>query len=602
MAAAAFPILGSSQQAILLRTATGTARTLRPKMYFATGRLKGWPMSDVTEDKNNTDAKPKKYERMSDPECYLEIVTGESDRQRRNVFARQDIDLHLRLRKLFATATSLSEKEAIEASQYSSTSRRLRRLGKGEKNDDAPYSPEISHINITFEAEIASNDDIVFGLISEDGPSDYKGRVAIEIRMGPEEHSEITHYDSDASSVQALYICIYLTPQRLQWLHQERLARPNLIPVLRATVSAFKQHRDWGFDRRTKVFLEPDSSAKIVRASFSLSDANPQQQVPEILSNDSLVQEYKHWISALKKQVTEGGGKEEWQRCAQTYDDVGYSVAQWCAANNKSPKETKAHLANAERFLRKLDETIHDKDYTSEKGRAIWQHVHNFKSFIQSIKPNRRDEFGEDSRFSEALDEYIHRSSLQSDHLDWLMLDLLLIVQCSSVYHAYMQLAHGAGFVLFGGVRWKMFLWKLFMRPIGFVAGWILPAVGFYYLARWSEGLGVGLAVLYYGASVGMLLYGIWLRIVAMLNSMPNPKRVLLNRINQFDKIYPLLAAPTMHLETFRRAFDHAQDNGANFDQRLFYILDRVHARSPHMWRTGTRGGYYQHFSYEDEQ
>jgi hypothetical protein len=558
-------------------------------------------MSDLAGD--NVEAVPQspRYVREFDPECFLEIITDESNRERRSAFFRRDVDVDVPLRHLVVTASSLNEKDAIEASQHSSRLRALKALAKNEEHDERPYLPEISHLNLRFETEITSTADFVFGLISENGPSDFEGRVSIEIRMGPEDHSDISHYEGDSILDRgSIFICVYLSQQRLQWLHSERLARPHLVPVLSVTVNAFKQHSEWSVGRIKKIYLEPNSSAQIVRTSLHISDANPLKQVPEELLNGLRVREYKRWISDLKKRRVEGGGKEEWGRCAEIYYDVGNSVLQWCAANNIDTQGTNYHLNLAEEFLEKLDETIHDEVYTSNKRRNIWQHVYDFKRFVQDLNPVHRDEFAEDGRFYELLDEYIRSPSLRSDHLDWLMLDLLLTMHCVGVYQAYMKLAHGFGFVLFGGVRWKMFLWKLFVRPVSFLIGWVLPAVGFYYLAQQSEWVGIGLAALYYGAAIWMLLYVIWSRIVAHLNSMPNQKRVLFNRLNQIDTIYRLLAASTIHLETFRRAFDNAQDAGANFDHRLFFVLEREHARTPQMWRTGFRGGYGQYLDYND--
>lgn len=249
-------------------------------------------MSDLSGEKDEAVPQSPKYERKADPECFLEIIADDVNRERRTVFFLSDIVLNLRLHRLVVTASSLGEKDAIEASQYASQSRRLAGLAEGEKLSDQPYSPEISHLDLSFEAEISSTADGPFGFISENGPSDFEGSVSIEIRMGPEDHSEIKHYEGNTYSAGVIFVCVYLTKQRLEWLHSERLARPHLVPVLRVTVSAFEQ-----LGYKTKVFLEPGSSARIIRASLHISDANPRQQVPEELSTSLEFQEYKRWIS-----------------------------------------------------------------------------------------------------------------------------------------------------------------------------------------------------------------------------------------------------------------------------------------------------------------
>src|SRR5262249_42266762 len=144
-------------------------------------------------------------------------------------------------------------------------------------------------------------------------------------------------------------------------------------------------------------------------------------------------------------------------------------------------------------------------------------HVHHFKRFMQSSTPSQRQEFVDDSRFHELLDEYTYKPSLHNSHLDWLLLDLFVAIQCISLIESYMKLKHGMSYDLFQGVGWKIFLWKLVMWPIGFFLGWVLPGVGFYHLAQWSAWAGIGLAIVYYGFSIWATLYWLWSKIADAL-------------------------------------------------------------------------------------
>jgi hypothetical protein len=66
--------------------------------------------------------------------------------------------------------------------------------------------------------------------------------------------------------------------------------------------------------------------------------------------------------------------------------------------------------------------------------------------------------------------------------LDWLLLDALTAQKTVAILEAFMLQKHRLAYAFVGDANWKMFLWKLIMRPVGFLMGWVLPAIGFYFL------------------------------------------------------------------------------------------------------------------------
>jgi hypothetical protein len=93
------------------------------------------------------------------------------------------------------------------------------------------------------------------------------------------------------------------------------------------------------------------------------------------------------------------------------------------------------------------------------------------------------------------MTEYLANPYLRTPYLDWLMLDAMTSAQIVATLGSYAKEKHGIAYALSDGVVWKMFLWKLALRPLALVFVWVLPAVIFYFLARWSLPVAISVGV-----------------------------------------------------------------------------------------------------------
>jgi hypothetical protein len=275
-------------------------------------------------------------------------------------------------------------------------------------------------------------------------------------------------------------------------------------------------------------------------------------------------------------------------RSSLTKSDVRIAGAvERCVANVAAYGAKKGSVGNsrfdqAERFVSQLDSELRRWQGSPFKDdKALWRHI-DFRDFLKKTSVGQREQFFE---LDESVDEYISNPALQDDYFDWVLLDVIVAQKLAILFDGFMRQKHGGLYSVVGAVRWKLLLGKFITVPLSIAFGWVLPAVGFYFIAKWNLWVGVALAAVYYGFSALLLLRWLWLRGIAILTGVPSPTRRLLAQMEEVEQTYQLLAGQLLHVGRLQKAIDRTIDKGVMWNPAVFYILDAVSARNPQPWR-----------------
>jgi hypothetical protein len=295
----------------------------------------------------------------------------------------------------------------------------------------------------------------------------------------------------------------------------------------------------------------------------------------------------EEWTKAFAKKCEEE--KDQlWRR--RTASVLGLMAKTITSNNADSAGNLSCKLDQASEFLQRLDEALHQqKGPFNDEKYFLWAH-RNLGNLMRKSKPSRREHFADTIELSNLATEYLANPWLHNPYLDWVLVDSIAGASTVQSLEAYMNQKHGMSYALFEGVPWKMSLWKLVMWPLAFIAAWILPAIGFYYIAiDWSASAGIGMSLLYYGLGVLGLTRWVLFRLSHLLSSRPTPRQQLSRLIEEAERAYEFLAGPVLHVGTVRAAFERAAANGVNWNQQIFYILDRLAAQPPNLWENYIR-------------
>ena len=515
-----------------------------------------------------------------------------NDDKSKAVYVRYDHAIRFEFDHYRLTASTLSQEGAKRAHTQSSDMVSLIRLGSENSELPEPVArpiDDINHADMWLSAPLMDLD-VNFGLITLFGASAYEGQAELSVHIGLDEHSHLSHYERGEECV---YLSAYISRERMEWLHRELISRPNALLVMTATISAFKAEGGWAsefssrFGKARLVYLEPAKAVRLKDVSFDVCDPDiGKAKDRRSRLTAGLASAREKWVQTRCNPSPENC--EPWEdRCARALAFTSERIAEWCAKNGETADAMVRRLTAASNFLEILDGSLHDKDgpFGDAKG-AIWQHL-NFQTFIRNTTPAQREAFVGLYNLGESIDEYIASPHLQNDYLDWLLLDVMAAQKTTALVEAFLTQKLGLAYAFVGNVWWKLWLWKLTLRPLGFVLGWVLPAVAFYFLALWSLWLGVGLGAVYYGVSLVLIARWLWYRLSSIITG--SPTRRLRLQIEEMDSLYPLLAAPVLHVGTIRTAFERAAERGVIWDQRIFYILDHLAKRNPQPWSNGLR-------------
>lgn len=406
------------------------------------------------------------------------------------------------------------------------------------------------------------------GLIDASGARIYDGPISLEIREGARSESCVHHFPATTGTDdEHVYVSLWLQARDLEALVKTLRDRPECIASAELRLPGYERGGYW-FGRKG-VYIEPERAIGIADFSITITEAETSGSV-------EIDRARSEWLKGYRANLTK--------------DDVRLASAVECGVNAIAASLAKSgdkpggyQFALSEQFVSQLDSDLRIYSGSPFKNdKTLWKHL-NFRDFLGQTTAAQRGEFYEPG---DAIREYLSSPRLRNDYFDWLVLDVIVAQKLTALFELFMQQKHGTfAYGMVGNVWWKLLLVKMVTVPLSFVFGWVLPAVGFYFLARWSLWVGVALAALYYGVSIFLLARWLWFKALALLPGRPSLRRRLISQIEQLENIYSLLSGPVIHAGLLRSTFDRSVDKGVLWDQSVFYILDGVAQRNPQPWR-----------------
>ena len=313
--------------------------------------------------------------------------------------------------------------------------------------------------------------------------------------------------------------------------------------------------------------------------------------IPQRPANEKLVQVREDWIKSFTTLRKEKG--EAWMnRSAVAIAAEAMSIAEWHDKHEESPHNLGVRLDRAQEIIQQLDEALHSEEgpFTGERY-SLWEH-RPLGEIYRTTKPFHRENFMDLSTLGNIVTDYLAKPWLQSLFLDWLLLDAMTSGKIVGTLELYMKEKHGMAYALFDGVTWKMFLWKLVLKPLTFLLGWALPAAICYLLARWSLPVAIAVGVIWYGVNLLVLLRWLWSKLSHLFTGKQTHLQEMTQLIGKMEEAYKWLAGPVLHVGTIRAAFERAAARGVIWDQQIFYILDRLAQQNPQIWDNRVRQRY----------
>jgi|SRR5579871_2737792 len=518
-------------------------------------------------------------------------------------YVGQDIEISFSFHRYRLIGSTLSNKDADEAMNHSrfilgNRPETYKALGLAMPGPEDRLGPDTNHVYIQLNATVHWHNDDWSGLalVSTDGIASYTGTTELFIRVGPEEHSHLIHHKADPTyrMPESVFLSVFVRRERLEWLYRELTWSPRASFKMKATLSAFEAHNSKNYETlfsRKWLYVEPETATRISDLSFYVwqpeSVSADYSSQAEHIPSETLDNEREKWSENFKTSLKTDDCEPWRKRCANVLDYSSQKIAKWCDDHGEGVKRFAWRLDEAEQFMRSVDGALRDGLDKFLSERDLWRHL-DFSSLLKKTTPSQREEFTNAYLINECADTYITNPYLQNDHLDWLLLDVMTAQKAVLLLEALLIEKHGMGYGLLGVSRWKLLLWKAITWPLALIVGWILPAVGFYFLALWSLTLGLTLGAAYYGLSLFMLVNWSWHKVSTLFTGRSSTRR-LTNQLEEIDHIYPLLSQDVIHVATLRESYERAASKGLIFDQRIFYVLDGLAQRNPAIWRNPTR-------------
>jgi hypothetical protein len=296
------------------------------------------------------------------------------------------------------------------------------------------------------------------------------------------------------------------------------------------------------------------------------------------------------WIKIFEERCLEDSAT--WMKRAKSaVPMMATHIEEWCRLNGKSdPKEARWRIEESLRFMQRVDETLHPAGgpFVAENY-DIWRHRNLAHIYANTTPQQRIDCIDGLASLPEIISEYLATPWMQNTFYDWVFVDALLFGQTIVELESLLKIKHGAAYTLFSGIGWKMTLWKVFARSVGFAIGWVLPAFIFYWLSDWSTELAIGLSVLYYGLLVVSVFRWLWISAANLFAGRQSELRRIFQVVENAERAYALLRGPTLHVAIIRSGIERAAENGVQWNHQVFYLLDRVASHPDLVWVNSPR-------------
>jgi len=521
-------------------------------------------------------------------------------------YVRSNVKLSVELQR-YSLITSFLNKEEARMAQYHAAQRgdmliNEKTVTAREAGADPENFPDSEKLDIKFWAPVEILSHRV-GTISADGLKRYDGTVRLELHIGDEESSHAIYYSGDEDSPEdTMFLAIYIGRHKMERLHAEMISRPNATLKIKFELQAFYMPSElgdtWGsFEwNRPSIYLEPSTSAPIRQLNLELSGPKNLSATPE-----EIWRAHTEWEDEFRAKHEEVDGRigpsdtalieenEGFKRRESTIIRAAHDIAARHIEQGEDTEALKRRLSAMENLVEELDAEIHEAyGPFKHKEYLVWKHL-EVGALYQAATPRKLNNFVENGRFDVFLSQYFqsHQGRLQVGYLDWLFIDLFAARKLVAVMEEWMKLRHGIAYELFEGRYWKMLVWKIVMWPLGFFIGWILPAIGFLYLAESHEILGFGLLTLYYGFGFIQLVRLVMSHFTRIRYGLKSPKGAVMYQLEQIEKVYQLLSTPVLYAPIILDAFKRSAEAGVLWDPHIFYLLENVIKRDEKMWFGG---------------
>jgi hypothetical protein len=291
------------------------------------------------------------------------------------------------------------------------------------------------------------------------------------------------------------------------------------------------------------------------------------------------------WLKAFEETSKESG--EIWRtRIKSPLHQLAKQATEWCRHEHGSLSAgyLGSTLNYALEFLHRLDEALHQQDGPFAKEKSIlWQH-RDIGSTIKTTSASQRESFIDSTEIRMVVERYLANAWLNNDYLDWVLVDALSSATIIATTEAWRRQRDGMAYILADGVRWKIWMWKAILRPLGWFIAWGLPAILCYFIAQRSLTSAIIIGAVWYGLGLVGVILNLWSRAYILITTGQPAGRRFGRLVDEMARAYVWLAGPVMHINSVRRAFDQAAERGVFWDQQIFYLLDRVAKDNPKLW------------------
>lgn len=213
-------------------------------------------------------------------------------------------------------------------------------------------------------------------------------------------------------------------------------------------------------------------------------------------------------------------------------------------------------------------------DDDSKRAKFFWRHQH--VEMKKAGDEKRGFEIDRDS-LTQAATNYLASPDSQTNHMDWLILDVLVFAEIENGAVSFKENMTALGAQVAESVAegngFKYALWRMVFFAVGIFFNFVAMPLGAYYLAQ-SGHKNFALGVL--GLWTLLLIWGITTYPLRW-----RARRKFWKAYKSLQIVYHLLGQSTISPRKLNEALDAATALGCHFDGAVFTILDRITVRDP---------------------
>ncbi len=210
----------------------------------------------------------------------------------------------------------------------------------------------------------------------------------------------------------------------------------------------------------------------------------------------------------------------------------------------------------------------------SKRAEFFWRHQH---VDMKKVGDEKRGFEIDRNSLTKAATNYLASPDSQSNHMDWLLLDVLVFAEIESGAVSFNENMKSLGAKAAESVaeddRFKYALWRVVFFAVGFFFNFVAMPLGAYYLAQIGhENFALGVL----GFWSLLLIWGI-----ATYPLRWRARHKFWKAYKSLQMAYHLLGESTISPRKLKEALDASTTLGCHFDGAVFTIVDRITARDP---------------------